>query len=274
MHFIETHAHLDSPRFEDDREQVIERALDAGIAQIVTVGADLASSRAAISLAERYDCIYTTIGVHPHDAEAVDVDVMRELAVLSLHPRVVAIGEIGLDFYRNYAPRDRQVDAFATQLQLASEVGKPIVVHVRDLQGSAAAYDMALNMLEKWRTVRIQSGNAKRTQSLGVLHCYSGDLAHAQKAIDLGFYLGIDGPVTYPNADDLRQVLGQVSLESLLLETDCPYLAPQTRRGRRNEPAYIPYIAQALARLYQVPLSTIAQRTTANAEQLFGLSVR
>jgi TatD DNase family protein len=272
IELIETHAHLDSPRFADDREQVISRAVEQGVAQMITVGTSIESSRAAIALAEQYQPVYATIGVHPHDSAGFGPQALEELAGLASHPKVVAIGEIGLDFYRDYAPREDQLAAFQMQLSLASEAGKPVVVHIRDRripirESQRGAYETVMASLTAWAEKMAHEAEAP----LGVLHCYSGDLDTAHQALDLGFYLGIDGPVTYPTADDLRALVAQLSLECLLLETDCPYLAPQPRRGQRNEPAFLPYIADQLAQVCGVSPEKVARTTAANARRLFGL---
>jgi len=264
---IETHAHLDSSRFADDREQVISRAVERGVAQMITVGTSIESSRAAIALAEQYPPVYATIGVHPHDSTGFSPPALEELADLASHPKVVAIGEIGIDYYRDYAPREDQLAAFQMQLALASEVGKPVVVHIRDRKGRRDAYKTVMANLTAWIGEMVHEAEVPP----GVLHCYSGDLDTARQALDLGLYLGVDGPVTYPSADDLRALIAQLSLERLLLETDCPYLTPQPRRGQRNEPAFLPYIAEELARVCGVRAGEVARTTTANARRLFGL---
>lgn len=266
MEFVETHAHLDSPQFDVDRDEVIERAVETGVSQMITVGADLGSSRAAVALAEAHAPIYATAGVHPHDAKQVTPDTLAALRTLAELECVVAVGEIGLDYYRNYAPHDVQRAVFEAQLALAGEVRKPVIVHIRDKPGASGAYEAALALLRPW--VRQWPGDAAR---IGVLHCYSGDLATAQAAMEMGFFLGIDGPVTYPGAQALQSLVAELPLERLLLETDCPYLAPQARRGRRNEPAYIPFIAQQVAQLQGVPVAHVAEVTTANARRLFAL---
>jgi TatD DNase family protein len=266
--FIETHAHLDSRRFDADRDETICRAMNQGIGQILTVGANLPSSRAAVKLAERYPRIYATVGVHPHDAVSVGAATIDALRDLACHPEVVAIGEIGLDFYRDYAPRDVQISAFKGQLALAAELSKPVVVHIRDRMGACEAYEAALAILRLWlESLPLSAGAVP-----GVLHCYSGDLGLAKTALDLGFFLGVDGPVTYPNATDLRSTVAQLPLGRLLLETDCPFLSPQAHRGRRNEPAYLPYIAEQVAKLHGVSVGQVARTTSANARKLFGLS--
>jgi TatD DNase family protein len=267
IELIETHAHLDSPRFAGDCEQVIARAAERGVAQMITVGTSIESSRAAIALAERYQPLYATVGVHPHDSAGFSPQAHEDLSVLADHPKVVAIGEIGIDYYRNYAPREDQHAALEMQLALASEVGKPVVVHIRDREGEVGAYETVMASLEAW--VR---GAVLETRMLpGVLHCYSGSLGTAHRALDLGFCIGVDGPLTYPNADELRALVAQLPLQRLLLETDCPYLTPQPRRGQRNEPAFVSYVAERLAHVCGVPLDEVARTTTANARRLFGL---
>jgi TatD DNase family protein len=245
----------------------VERALAAGVEALITVGTGRSSSEAAVRLAEQYDSVYATVGIHPHAAEEADdkgIGLLRELAK---HPRVVAIGEIGLDFYRDYAPREAQQTAFCAQLTLASEIGKPVVVHIRDKADKSAAYDTVLSILHEWMSLPDFALSA----APGVLHCYSGDLARAQRALDLGFYLGVDGPITFPSAGALRETVAALPLDRLLLETDCPFLAPQKVRGRRNEPAYLSLVAYGLARVHGTTVHTVAEVTSRNANQLFGL---
>lgn len=266
MRWIDTHAHLDSPKFDADREAVIDRAREAGVWPIVTVGADLASSRAAVALAERYEGLYATVGVHPHEAKSVDGAVMEELRELARHARVVAVGEVGLDYYYEFSPREKQREAFEAQLALAGEVGKPAVVHLRDKRDETGAYELAGEMLAEW-----VAGGAAGTRAPGVLHCYSGTLEMGRAMMELGFYLGVDGPVTYPNARGLQAMVAELPLERLLLETDCPYLAPQARRGRRNEPAFLPYVGETVAELHGVEVAWVAEVTSANAARVFGV---
>ena len=253
MFLTDTHAHLDFPQFDGDREEVIARALAAGVGSIINVGADLASSRRAVALAEAHPQIYAAVGVHPHDAKTLTDEVLKELRELAQHPKVIAIGEIGLDFYRDLSPRDEQQRAFERQLALASELGKPVIIHDRQ------AHAEVLAILRRWPGLR------------GVLHCFSGDLDMAHEAIEMGFYISVGGPVTFKNARRLPEIVRQLPLERLLVETDCPYLAPHPYRGKRNEPAYVRLVAQKVAELKGVPLERVARVTTANARQLFGL---
>lgn len=251
---IDTHAHLDDRRFEHDLEAVIRRAAGAGVSTILTVGADIASSRGAIAIAEAHKGVFAAVGVHPHEAKETDERTWRELRQLAKNPRVIAIGEIGLDFYHNLSPAPDQRRAFRAQLEVAHELGLPIIVHDRD------AHREVLDILQV-------DGAGLR----GVMHCFSGSLEMAQQAIKMGFYISTAGSVTFPNAVRLREVIAGVPLERLLVETDSPYLAPMPYRGRRNEPAYLGLIAAKVAETRGVSLQTIAQATTANARCLFGL---
>ena len=272
MKLIDTHTHLDFPQFKSDRERVIERATTAGVRAMVDVGTDLASSQAAVTLAEAYPPIYAAVGVHPHDAKTLTGETLKELRALAIHPQVVAIGEIGLDFFRDLSPRDKQHQAFQQQLALASKIGKPVIIHDRDAHAEVMA------TLRRWacpeRSRRVEDSHqpsAMSHQPVGVLHCFSGDLAMAQEAIELGFYISIAGPVTFKNAQGLRELVRQLPLEKLLVETDCPYLAPHPHRGKRNEPAYVKFVAQEVARIKQLSPEAIARITSANAQALFAL---
>jgi TatD DNase family protein len=280
--WVDTHAHLDDGRFDTDRASVLERALESGVTSIVTIGVDLPSSRAAAALADRYEGIYAAVGVQPNSVLGVDgahvvdksigaastlvasyVDALGELLE---HPRVIAVGEIGLDYYWDRTPRGVQQAAFVAQLGLAADTSKPVIVHIRDKRGLTDAYVDALAILHTWVADVAMSRP-------GVLHCFSGTPEIAQSALDLGFYLGVDGPVTYPNASarPLQSLVAAMPLDRLLLETDCPYLAPQAKRGKRNEPAYLPYIGAKVAELKGVTVREVAQVTAANARGLLGL---
>ena len=278
IQWVDTHAHLDDRQFDGDRDAVVRRAAQAGVQWMVTIGADLPSSRAAVALCERYPNVYAAVGIHPHDAKLLDRATLDTLRDLAAHPRVVAIGEIGLDYYRDRSPRDVQCTALEAQLALATELGKPAVIHIRDQPGQRTAYDDTLSILRTWlpdaqppdpQTPKLP--NPQTPQPPGVLHCFSGDLQMAQAALALGFCVGVDGPVTYPSAGDLRAIVAQLPLDRLLLETDCPYLPPQAWRGRRNEPAYLTYIAATVAEVKGVDLAKVAEVTTANAARLFRL---
>ena len=253
---IDSHAHLDFPQFDEDREQVIDRAREAGITTIINVGADLPSSRRSIELAKRYPFIYAAVGVHPHDADTLDEAGFGGVQAMARHPRVVAIGEIGLDYCRDLSPRDKQVEAFERQLTLAETLDLPFIVHDRD------AHDDVMTILE---------GKAAGRGSLrGVLHCFSGDVPMAHKAVELGLHISVGGPVTFRNARQLPDVVREVPLSKLFLETDCPYLAPHPHRGKRNEPAYVLLVAQAVAALKNVSVTEVQRITSRNVRELFG----
>ncbi len=267
MTLIDTHAHLDFPNFDADRAAVVERARAAGVMAIVNVGADLASSRRAVGLAEQYRTIYAAVGIHPHDAKKLDGAALAELRDLAQHPKVVAIGEIGLDFYRDLSPREAQRRAFRAQLAWAAKLAKPVIIHDRDAHGEI------LEILADWATglgdsplAGARDGSAGR---LGVLHTFSGDLEMAERAIELGFYISVSGPVTYKNARQLPDIVQALPLDRLLVETDCPFLAPYPHRGKRNEPAYVRLVAERVAELKGIPVDELAMATTANAQHLF-----
>lgn len=252
MALIDSHAHLHFPQFDDDREAAIERARDAGLVGLINVGTDIATSRSSVQLAETHDFIYAAVGIHPHDAETGTPAALDQLRELAHHPKVVAVGEIGLDYYRDYSPRAKQHQAFHDQLQLAAELGYPVVIHSRN------AHDDVLEMLEDW-------------PGTGVLHTYAGGPSRLDRVMDTGFYIGISGPITYAKADDLRTVAGKVPHNRLLIETDCPYLAPVPHRGKRNEPAFVRIVAEAVAQARGESVERVVAATEENTRRLFGL---
>jgi TatD DNase family protein len=259
LSLIDTHAHIDGKEFQADFDAMLGRAATAGVSRLITVGADIESSRKACELTYVHDGIYCSVGVHPHDAVRVTdkcYDIIRQLAMET--PKNVAIGEIGLDFYRDRSPRDIQENVFRRFLIMASELSLPVIIHDRD------AHEPILRILreEKSRGLR------------GVLHCFSGDLEMARQCVDLGFYLSIPGTVTFPANDQLRSVVRGIRMENLLLETDCPYLAPMPFRGKRNEPSYLKITAEKVAELKGLSLEDVARITTLNAETLFGLGTK
>jgi TatD DNase family protein len=262
VNLVDTHAHLDSSRYDKDRAAVISRAQEAGVTQMITIGGSLEASRRALALAQEYPFLYAAVGIHPHNAVDLNGAALAELRELAQQPKVVAVGEIGLDFYRDLSPRDVQRRAFQAQLAWAAKMSKPVVIHDRD------AHQEVLEILADWAAGQARSPLAGR---LGVLHTFSGDLPMAERAIELGFYLSISGPVTYQNARDLPEVVRSVPLERLMVETDCPWLAPHPHRGKRNEPAYVRLVAEQIAALRGIELAKVAQATTANARRLFGL---
>ncbi len=252
MYLVDTHAHLDFPPYDGDRAETIARACEAGIVLLINVGADLESSRASVELAERYDFIYAAVGVHPHDARTLSPDALAELRALAQHPKVVAVGEIGLDYYRDLSPRPRQREAFAEQLALAADLELPVILHCRD------AMDDLLSILRGWK-------------GTGVVHSYSGGPGWLEEVLALGLSVGISGPVTFASAHRLREVAARVPLDRLLTETDCPYLTPEPHRGKRNEPAYVRYVVEAIARARGVPAEEVAHAALENALRLFGI---
>ncbi len=252
---VDTHAHLTLEGLGDDLDGVLARARGAGVTAVITVGIDPADSRAAVALAEARDEVWATVGVHPHDAAAVSLADLDDLAALAASPKVVAWGEVGLDFYRNRSPRAVQERWFREQVVRARELGLPVVVHDRE------AHRETLEVL------RPEAARGLR----GVFHCFSGDLAFAREVLSLGFYLSIPGTVTYPKAEELRRVVAGVPEDRLLLETDCPYLAPQPVRGKRNEPALLVHTAAEVARVRGLAVEDVARVTTRASRALFGV---
>jgi TatD DNase family protein len=253
---IDTHAHLDFPELARDLDSVMERASRAGVREIVTIGIDVESSRRAVKLAEADPRIYATVGVHPHGAQHLEEPIMNILRRLAGSKRVVAVGEIGLDYYRDRQPRPIQQQCLRQQVELACELGLTAVFHVRD------AHSDFLDI------IRDYEGSLRRA----VLHCFSGDWAIAEKALDMGFYLSIPGTVTYPKSEVQQDVVRRCPSDRLLLETDAPFLAPVPFRGKDNEPSYVLYTAQKVAQLRQATLDEVAHQTTLNAHAAFGIS--
>lgn len=256
MELIDTHAHLDFPKFNKDRAVVIKRAKEAGVNIIIDVGGDLPSSHRALKLSQTFPEIYATVGVHPHDADQLDQKALKILKDLAKADRIVAIGEIGLDYYYDNSPREIQREAFRKQLELAREVGLPVVIHNRE------ADEDTLDILKEMGVEEIG----------GVMHCFASDLKMARECLALGLYLAFGGVTTFKNAKNLQGVVREVPLEKLLLETDSPYLTPHPHRGKRNEPVYVRYVAEKIAELKQIPLKEVAEKTTANAREVFNLN--
>lgn len=259
---VDTHCHLDFDAFDADRQQVIGRAREGGVGWMVVPGIEVESSRGVLKLAEAQRGIYAAVGVHPNSARTWQMNSLETLSSLSQHARVVAIGEIGLDYYRDRAPREQQRRVFEAQLNLAAEVGLPVIIHSRE-----ASEDM-LAMLTAWQE-QLQRAGCALAERPGVLHSFSGDWRVAEALIRLNFLLGISGPVTFRNAPALQEVAVKAPLERLLIETDAPFLSPHPYRGQRNEPAYVRKVAEKIAELRGVSLEEVAQTTTANAERLF-----
>jgi TatD DNase family protein len=255
VRIVDSHCHLDDSKFDEDREQVIERAHAAGVERMMAIGTgngppDL---EVAVRQAERHDFIYATIGVHPHDAAKAVPETFDRLRELAKHPKVLAVGEIGLDYHYDFSPRDVQRSVFEQQLDLAAEARKPIVIHTRE------AWDDTLAVLKS------------RWQGGGIMHCFTGDEQQARQALDLGFHLSFGGVLTFPKAEPTRQSARMAPPDRLLVETDCPYLAPVPHRGKRNEPAFVVETAKRLAEVRGMSVEEIAAITTANWERLCGV---
>ena len=250
---IDAHCHLDDEQIADNLDAVVARAADAGVRAIITAGTDAASSRAAVALADQYACVYAVVGIHPEHAATFDSATLQVIRDLAQQRKVVGIGEIGLDFYwAHNPPRPVQERALIAQLDLAAELGKPVVIHDRD------AHRELMDIL------------ARRSARRGILHCFSGDLDMARRAIDLGFYISFAGNVTFKNARLLQDIARALPLERIVIETDSPYLSPL--RGKRNEPANVARVATKIAELKNIATSAAKQATTRNSQMLFGLS--
>ena len=262
--FVDTHAHIQGEEYTADLGAVIERARAAGAGCIVIPGVDVETSRSAMALAEAYEGVYAAAGFHPHEASRLDPGTFAEIVSMLPHPRVVAVGEIGLDYYYNHSSREDQLACIDRMLGLAEAWRLPVIVHCRD------AWDDAAEVLAPWaRRVR----NAFGVRPVGVMHYFSGTLEQARFYMDLGFVLSVHTSVTHKKQDAMREVVGQLPLESLVIETDSPYGAPQASRGKRNEPAYIVEAAAQIAALHGVSLDVVAAATSANAARLFQLPV-
>lgn len=259
--FIDTHAHLNLDEFAQDYLQAVQRALDVGVKTIINIGIDGPSNRRAIELAAESGHMLAAIGFHPHEAEKVSREDVRGLADLAAHPRVVAIGETGLDFYRNRSPRQDQMKVLEWQLALAAELALPVVIHCRQAEREI------IPVLSRWSSARKQCDGAP-----GVIHCFNGDEEAAQRYVEMGFYIAFGAYIGYPSSKGLYGAIRAVPQERLLVETDAPFLPPQEYRGQRNEPAYIPMIVDTLARIRGDDRKEVAAATTANAIEAFRLS--
>lgn len=253
---VDTHAHLDDPKLASREDELLERARGAGVVAIVTVGADLPSSRLALALASRHEEVFAAVGVHPHEARAVGESDWAELERLARAERVVAVGECGLDFYRDLSPRPIQQTVFARHLALAARLRLPVIIHCRD------AYQECFEVLR----------SACQAPVHGVLHCFQGDGSAARAALDLGLHIGLGGSITFPREEALKRVVAALPPDRLVVETDAPYLTPRPKRGR-NEPAYVRHTAEHLAALLGMGFAALADQTTCNAAAVFGLSL-
>ncbi len=254
--FIDSHAHLEMKDFNRDRPEVVKRALEAGVGCIITVGTTLSDCAKALSIAAQYETVYAVIGIHPHEVKAIDAKTYDALKPMAQNRKVVAYGEIGLDFFRNLSPRDVQIRRFGEQLDLAEELDLPVVIHDRE------AHDETMNILKAWKGKR-----------RGVVHCFSGDRTMARKCLDLGFYISVPGPITFPKSDKLREIVKGIPIDRLLLETDAPYLTPEPHRGKRNEPSFVVHTARRIAEVKGIPLDDVGRITSRNAKELFRLPI-
>ncbi|MEC2076582.1 TatD family hydrolase [Metabacillus fastidiosus] len=252
---FDTHAHLNALQYENDVEEVIQRALDEGVSEIVVVGFDRETIERAMELIEEYDFIYAAIGWHPVDAiDMTDKD-LQWIRELSEHPKVVAIGEMGLDYYWDKSPKDIQKEVFRKQIALAKEVKLPIIIHNRDATADVVA------ILEEEGASEVG----------GIMHCFTGSLEVAKQCMDMNFYISFGGPVTFKNAKKPKEVVQEIPLDRLLIETDCPYLTPHPFRGKRNEPGYVKYVAEEIAKLRNLSYEEIAKKTSDNGKKIFGI---
>ena len=257
--FTDSHAHIDGPEFDADREEVLKRAEDAGVSVILNVGTGDPHSGAferAVELGRTHEHIYTAIGTHPHDARLYDDAAEQKIKSLLQNERLIAWGEIGLDFHYDNSPRDVQIEVFKRQLRAARECDVPVIIHTREAESE---------------TIEILQSEYAGTKRGGIFHCFSGSLELAQAALELGFMISFSGILTFNKADDLREVAQHVPLARMLIETDCPYLSPIPHRGKRNEPAYVIEVARCLGQLYDVELEAMAYLTSDNFRRFFGV---
>lgn len=253
---VDTHAHLEMERFDADRDAVVERARASGVSTIITIASNYESNDQAEAVAEAYPGVYHTVGVHPHDSKDLTAERLKDLCRRALGERVVAWGEIGLDYYRDLSPRGVQKEAFREQLRCAKRLGLPVVIHNRDAHGD---------------TLKVLAEEGAAEGAGGVFHCFSGDSLFANRCLELGFHLSVAGPVTYPKNGDYRRLVAELPTDRLLIETDSPFLAPQAHRGRRNEPAYVRLVAEAVAEATGLKVDDVARLTARNVRNLFGI---
>jgi TatD DNase family protein len=256
MNFIDSHAHLDLPEFKKDIYDVICRAKESGIENIITIGIGVQECKTAMRIAENYPSVYAAIGIHPHNAKSLDLKTLDFLENNVKTKKVVALGEMGLDFFRNHSSKEDQIRAFRAQLDLAKSVKLPVIIHDRD------AHDETLSILKEEKAGLIG----------GVIHCFSGDAEMAFKCIDMGFYISIPGTVTFKNSKEQIEVARKIPIEKILIETDSPFLSPVPYRGKRNEPLYVKYVAEEIAKIKNIQLEDVARTTVANTKKLFSLT--
>jgi TatD DNase family protein len=257
MKFIDSHAHLEMPEFRKDLTEVLRRAKDSGVEFIFTVGTEKRHWKRALEIAQIHASVYAILGVHPHNAKEIDDETYPILKKLCQNEKVKAYGEIGLDFYRNHSPREVQLQRFREQIQLARELKLPIVIHDRE------AHQETLDILK----------SEKGWENGGIIHCFSGDEKMAHACMDMGFYISIPGSITYKNAGPFLDLVKKLPLESILVETDAPFLTPVPFRGKRNEPSYVRYTAQKIAEIKKIPFERVAEATAQNAFTVFRLDL-
>ena len=263
--FVDSHAHLDGRQFDSDREQVIARARAAGVATMVAIGNGDGPPQldAGVVLAEKYPCLYATIGIHPHEARLASDHAFAEMERLARHPKVIAWGEIGLDYYYDHSPRDTQQQVFLRQMELAGAAMLPIIIHCRPSDSSENAWDDCLRLIrEQWAPKAIG----------GVLHCFTGNWDQAKRALDMGFMISFAGNITFPKAQQIRDAALEVPLDRMFIETDCPYLAPIPFRGKRNEPAYVRETARKIGELRGQSMEEVGEQTARNFYNFFKIS--
>jgi TatD DNase family protein len=259
MELIDSHAHIDFPQFDEDRDAMLERARAAGVSTLLAIGTGPGPEKldSALPFAEQHDWIYATLGIHPHEAKEVTPQHLEQLASLAKHPRVIAWGEIGLDYHYDFSPRETQHRVFRDQLALARNAKLPVIIHCREAWGDCLAI-----LKEVWSPLALG----------GILHCFSSTLEDAQRGIEMGFLISFAGNSTYPKAQNLRDIAKALPLENILIETDAPYLAPQPYRGKRNEPAYVGEVAKAIGSVRNLPAEQVASATASNFRRFFGLT--
>jgi len=250
---IDTHCHLDDPKFNSDRDEVVKRAVSAGVEYIVNIGSDFENSKAAVEIAAKYENVYATVGLHPHDAKLLDNKTFDEFKKLAKKPKVIAIGEVGLDYYRNLSPKEEQKEVFKKFLTLAEELNLPLIIHAREADNDTLA------ILKEYKPKK------------AVLHCFSASEEMLREALAMGYYISYTCAVTFKNADNLRQLVKATPIERMFLETDAPYMAPQKFRGLRCEPAYVAILAEEIARIKGLSVEDVSRITSLNAAQFFGV---
>jgi TatD DNase family protein len=263
--FVDSHAHLDGRQFESDREQVIARAREAGVQTIVAIGNGDGPPAldAGVQLADTYPFMYATVGIHPHEARLASDHAYGEMERLARHPKVIGWGEIGLDYFYDHSPRDVQKQVFSRQMELAGAARLPIIIHCRPSDGSENAWDDCLQMIQQqWAPKGLG----------GILHCFTGTWDQAKRALDMGFMISFAGNVTFPKAQQIRDAALQVPLDRMLIETDCPYLAPIPYRGKRNEPSYVKETARQLGQLRALSMEEMGEQTSRNFYNFFKIS--